>query len=94
MQIAPKDGTDGGSLIAQVVSAVLDSPDSEPLAPSIAPPPIPGGLTPRQQLFAYVMACGAPSIKAIGTLAIRTAFAVLLLVIAALLAWGAVASGP
>lgn len=73
--------------MAQVVSAVLASPDDNVPA-SVVAPPIPDGLTPRQQLFAYVMACGAPSIRAIGTLVIRAAFAILLLVIALLLASG------
>jgi hypothetical protein len=63
MQVVPKELSDGGGVVAQVVSAVLDTPDAEPLSASLAPPPIPSGLTPRQQLFAYVMACGAPRSK-------------------------------
>ena len=94
MQVVPKELSDGGGVVARVVSAVLDAPDTEPLSASLAPPPIPSGLTPRQQLFAYVMACGAPSIKAIGTLFIRTAVAVLLFVISCLLAWSAIARAP
>ena len=90
MQVGPKEPSNAGSLVAQVVSAVLDDADPEPLPPNCAPSLIPGGLTPREQLFAYVMAYGAPSIKAIGTLVMRTAVAVLLLVIAGLLAWGGV----
>jgi hypothetical protein len=94
MQVVPKEMSDGSNLVSQVVSAMLDAPEPEPLSPDLAPPPIPAGLTPRQQLFAYVMACGAPSIRAIGTLAMRMAVAVLVLVVAGLLAWGALAAKP
>ena len=91
MHVTPTEPPSTG-LVAQVLSVVLDASDDELLAPAIAPPPIPIGLSPRQQLFAYIMACGAPSIKAIGALIVRTAFAILLLVIAGLLAWGALVS--
>jgi hypothetical protein len=87
MHLPPTEPSSTG-LVARVVSAVLAAPDDELLAPTIVPPPIPIGLSPRQQLFAYIMACGAPSIKALGALIVRTAFAILLLVIAGLLAWG------
>lgn len=88
MHVTPTE-TPSTGLIAQVVAAVLDAPDDEELpTPTVMPPPIPIGLTPSQQLFAYIVACGAPSIKALGALIVRTAFAILLLVIAGLLAWG------
>lgn len=86
MHVTPTE-TPSTGLVAQVVAAVLDAPDDELPTPTVMPPPIPIGLSPSQQLFAYIVACGAPSIKALGALIVRTAFAILLLVIAGLLAW-------